>query len=145
MFSNSTNKIFILISFCSFFVFPSTFKFTKAKQVGSLPELKIIPTKCVSLQQEQVCYVKVTVVWQVSDVGDYCLYSSLQNSLPRGNQLQCWLSTNQGTFSQELEMTDDIFYILTDTKSEKGIISNRLPLAWVHKKEKFSHSSWRVF
>ncbi|MDP5213357.1 DUF3019 domain-containing protein [Pseudoalteromonas tunicata] len=144
MYSNFTNKAFILLTILlalfTLFVLPSVVLTTQAKQPDSLPELKIIPTKCVSLKQGQVCYVNVTVVWQVGDAGDYCLFSSLQSNL-----LQCWLSSKQGTFSQEVEITDDLIYTLTDTKNEQEIISNRLPLAWVYKKEKFSHSSWRVF
>ncbi len=93
-----------------------------------------------SLQQEQVCYVNVTVIWQVAEVGDYCLFSSMQT-----NSLHCWSSTKQGTFTQEVEMTSDLVYTLRDKKSEQVIVKNRLPLAWVYKKEKFSHSSWRVF
>ena len=140
MFSNYTKRISFLLTLFTLFALPSVVLITQAKQSSSLPELKIKPTKCVSLQQGQVCYVNVTVVWQVSDVGDYCLFSSLES-----NALQCWSSTKRGTFSQEVEMTGDIVYTLTDTKSKQEIISNRLLLAWVYKKEKFSHSSWRVF
>lgn len=140
MFSSFTNKKFILLTIITLFALPNVALSTQAKQPANLPELKIIPTKCVSLQQEQVCYVDVTVVWQVSDVGDYCLFSSLQR-----NSLKCWSSAKQGTFSEEVEMTDDLVYTLTDTKTELEIVSNRLPLAWVYKKEKFSHSSWRLF
>jgi hypothetical protein len=140
MFSRFTNKKLFLLTIIILFVLPSIALITQAEQSTSLPELKIIPTKCVSLQQGQVCYVNVTVIWQVGDVGDYCLSSSLKS-----NSLKCWSSTMQGTFSQEVKMTEDLIYTLTDTNSAQEIISSRLPLAWVYKKEKFSHSSWRVF
>ena len=140
MFSSFTNKISFILPVIALFIFSSITLTSKAEQPISLPELKIIPTKCVSLQQGQVCYVNVTVVWQVSDVGDYCLFSTSQS-----NSLRCWSSTKQGKFSQEIEMTEDLIYTLTDTNSEEEIINNRLPLAWVYKKEKLSHSSWRVF
>lgn len=140
MFSRFNNKKLFLLTIITLFTLPSIALITQAEQSTSLPELKIIPTKCVSLQQGQVCYVNVTIIWQVGDVGDYCLSSSLKS-----NSLQCWSSTMQGTFSQEVKMTEDLIYTLTDTNSAQEIISSRLPLAWVYKKEKFSHSSWRVF
>ncbi|WP_199611444.1 DUF3019 domain-containing protein [Flocculibacter collagenilyticus] len=114
--------------------------FIQAKEPASLPTLTIKPTKCVSLKQGEVCYVSVSVVWQVSDIGDYCLFSTLQKK-----PLQCWYSTKQGAFSQEVEMNDDVAYSLKKAKSGQVVVSSTLPLAWVYKKEKFSHASWRIF
>lgn len=140
MFSNHINKTSFLLTFLTLLVLPSVFLVSQANQSTNLPEIKIKPTKCVSLQQEQACFVNVIITWRVRGNGDYCLSSSQQE-----NPLQCWSSIQQGTFSQEIKMERDITYTLTDKVTNKKIVSADLRLAWVYKKEKFSHSSWRLF
>lgn len=135
-FNLTKNSVYLLILSALF----SLFSVAQAKEELTQPELNIKPTKCVSLQQDQVCYVNVTITWRVSDSDDYCL-SSTQQASP----LQCWQSVKQGEFTQEIKMSGDITYTLSNNKTDKEIISKLFPLAWVYKKEKFSHSSWRIF
>lgn len=127
-------KVFVVL------VLSSVSLASQAKQAEQSAELIIKPTKCVSLQQDQICYVNVEIVWRATTLGDYCVSSSMQN-----RPIQCWTSTQQGTLSQEIEMSKDVTYQLIDKKGKNILVTAVLPLAWVYKKEKFSHSSWRIF
>ena len=143
MFSNNTNRLALLLTLFTTLALPNTFIVAQSeqeKQVSELPTLEIKPTKCVSLKQDQICFTHVDITWQTRENNDYCLYSS-QQKLP----LQCWLSTPNESFSHEIKMSQDVTYSLTNKKTNQILVSEVLPLAWVYKKEKFSHSSWRIF
>jgi len=137
MFSNQANSMIVLFKLFIVFTLSGV---SLASQAEQAPELIIKPTKCVSLQQDQICYVNVEIVWRTATVGDYCVSSSMQN-----RPIQCWTTTQQGTLSQEIEMSKDVTYQLVDKEGENILATAVLPLAWVYKKEKFSHSSWRIF
>ena len=140
MYSNLAYSATFLFKLFVIFALSSVFLISQAKQSKELAELEIRPTKCVSLQQDQVCFVKVEITWRVSETGDYCVSSSQQSS-----PLRCWSSTQQGTLSHEIKMAKDVVYTLTAQNENKELVSTVLPLAWVYKREKFSHSSWRIF
>jgi hypothetical protein len=115
-----------------------------SNETSSLPKLTLKPSQCVSLHQDQQCFVTVDISWQVSNAGKYCLYSSLQKK-----QLNCWTMKKSGEFTQELVIESDITFTLKSMGDgiEKGevVASALLELAWVHKKSRLSHSAWRVF
>jgi len=115
-----------------------------SNESSSLPKLTLTPNQCVSLHQGQQCVVTVDISWQVSLIGEYCLYSSLQK-----NKLNCWAMKKSGNFKKELEIEEDITFTLKsmgdDINNDKVIASALLELAWVHKKSRLSHSAWRVF
>lgn len=140
MFSNLINTATFLLKVFVIFALSNVFIVSQAKQSKELTELKIKPTKCVSLQQGQTCFVNVVITWRANETGDYCVSSSQQNA-----PLQCWSSSQQGTLSNEVKMVKDVVYTLTNKEGNKVLVSTVLPLAWVYKKEKFSHSSWRIF
>ena len=140
MFSSLANTATFLLKAFIIFALSSVFLVSQAKQSKELAELKIKPTKCVSLQQDQICFVNLEITWRASETGDYCVSSSQQNG-----PLQCWSSTQQGVLSQEIKMAKDIVFTLTNKEGNKVLVRTLPPLAWVYKKEKFSHSSWRIF
>ena len=140
MYFNLANAAILSLKALIIYALSGIFLVSQAKQAQELAELTIKPTKCVSLQQDQTCFVNVKITWRTNKIGDYCLSSS-----QRSSPLQCWSSTQQGRYSQEVEMTKDVVYTLTNRDGNKVLTSTVLPLAWVYKKEKFSHSSWRIF
>ena len=115
-----------------------------SNETSSLPKLTIKPNQCVSLHQGQQCVVTVDISWQVSLVGEYCLYSSLQK-----NKLDCWAMKKSGNFTKELVIEEDVTFTLKSmgdgVENGEVIASAVLELAWVHKKSRLSHSAWRVF
>jgi len=111
-----------------------------ANDIVTLPKLTLKPNQCVSLNQGQKCYVDINIDWQVMNTGEYCLYASHQRSA-----LKCWANVSTGNFQQSLVLEDDIKFTLRVKGDDKFIIATKLELAWVHKKSRLSHSSWRVF
>jgi hypothetical protein len=119
-----------------------------SNETSSLPKLILTPNQCISLHQDQQCFVTVDISWQVARAGKYCLFSSLQK-----NKLTCWLMEKSARFKQELVIDKDVTFTLKSMGDGIGngiengevIISSVLELAWVHKKSRRSHSAWRVF
>jgi hypothetical protein len=111
-----------------------------AKDVFTLPNLVIEPTQCVSLRQGQSCFVNVDISWEVIKTGNYCIYST-QKKTP----LKCWSNSNAGHFQQELVVKQNVTFTLKSQNNNISIVSSVLELAWVHKAQPLSHSSWRVF
>jgi len=111
-----------------------------SSETSSLPKLTLKPSQCVSLRQGQQCFVTVDISWQVSNAGEYCLYSSLKN-----NKLNCWTMNKSGYFKQELVIDKDVTFTLKSMSNDKVVASALLELAWVHKKSRLSHSAWRIF
>lgn len=114
--------------------------YSSAEEVAGLPTLIIKPTQCVSLRQGQKCFVNVDLSWQVAKKGDYCLYSTQQEIA-----IQCWSHSNIGHFKQELVVEENVTFTLKGQNDNRAIVSSLLELAWVHKAQRLSHSSWRVF
>ena len=56
-----------------------------AKETPAKYLLIIEPEQCVAMRQGQLCYLDVKMSWRAEQVGDYCLFSSLQ---PKA--LRCW-------------------------------------------------------
>lgn len=131
---NSATKT-ILFAYVMIFSYPVV-----CQESSALSKIEIKPGKCVSMRQQQTCYISPQITWQAPQKDEYCLYSSQQSKA-----LQCWSDDNQGTFTQAFAMDQDISFTLRTKLNDKPISSAVLRLAWVHKREKLSHSSWRVF
>ncbi|MBL4629744.1 MAG: DUF3019 domain-containing protein [Paraglaciecola sp.] len=140
MYSDFNKDHSLKLKLVTFLLWTGFLNVSQASQSTGLPKLEIKPKKCVSLRQKQACYLKVTVSWKVKDADKYCLHSTQQVK-----PIKCWPSTGQGTYSYDVTMEQDVTYTLSNKSTGKVIVSNKLPLAWVYKKEKFSHSSWRIF
>jgi hypothetical protein len=140
MYSNSIFKLPYRLQILILFLLTSFLQVSQARQAAVLPKLEIRPAKCVSMRQKQACYIKVIITWQAIKTDEYCLFSSQQVK-----PLKCWISKQQATFTHHITMQQDVKYTLTSKKSGEALVNNTLILAWVYKKEKFSHSSWRIF
>ena len=111
-----------------------------ADDVTTLPKLVIKPKQCVSIRQGQNCFVNVDINWQVVKTGDYCLYSTQESTA-----LKCWSNSNIGNFQVDFIVNQNVTFILKSQTNNVPIVSSVLELAWVHKTQRLSHSSWRVF
>ena len=104
---------------------------------ASKTELVLKPAKCVSLRQGQICYADVELIWNSTQIGDYCLYASIQDK-----PLTCWQKEASGQFSGELSADHNIRFTLK--KGNVIVGEAELQMAWVYKKKR-SSVSWRVF
>lgn len=109
-------------------------------ELRNVPKLEVKPAQCVSLRQGQKCFVNVDLSWQVAKTGKYCLYSTLQDA-----ELKCWTTLTKGHYQLDLVIENNVTFTLRSKDDGIVIASAELELAWVHKKSRLSHSSWRVF
>lgn len=105
-----------------------------------ISRLKILPDRCISLHQGQVCYQLATVSWQVPMVSNYCLFQD-QDSVP----LRCWQSANQGELKIDFQSAKPINYHLHEKGHKAAIASSTLDVSWVYQSPKRRTRSWRLF
>ncbi|ESP92517.1 MULTISPECIES: DUF3019 domain-containing protein [Pseudoalteromonas] len=101
------------------------------------PNFIVKPQQCVALEQGQECFIDVSVNWQVSDEGNFCLFAN-------ETRLHCWQRNNRGQWKSELVMTDDVVMSLKNS-SDKVIFSDKVKYAWIYKKRKSKAVRWRMF
>ena len=112
----------------------------RAEPIKVEPKLTIVPEQCVALLQGQACYVTVELTWQTARLGDYCLYSSLNN-----RAIQCWQNKKIGELKQEFVSKNNIMFFLREQSSKENIADVEIKMAWVHKKKGKPRTSWRMF
>ena len=108
----------------------------------SSPMVRLIlrPDQCVALHQGQDCYVNIKLNWTASSQDKYCLFSSQQSQA-----IQCWGMNVSGQYRAEIIASRNVSFTLRKADSKKVLASTELEMAWVYKKGKRQHSSWRVF
>lgn len=129
-------KIFTLATLT---VFSNTLAMAQETSEAERVSMMLTPTKCVSLRQGQVCYADVSLSWQSSVNGSYCLFSSIQEQ-----PLACWESASAGTFEGEIASESNVVFTLTKRNAVIPLATAELKMAWVYKKKR-SSVSWRVF
>ena len=102
--------------------------------------LRIKPSQCVSLRQGQDCYVQLSINWQAPVKGNYCLYSA-----QGAEAILCWQNQNAGTQQIEIKINGDTRFWLQAQGSDEVVAETLVKQAWVHKKQRLSFSSWRIF
>ena len=117
--------------------FPS---FSFAQEVQGKYLLIVEPEQCVAMRQGQLCYVDVKINWRAEQVGNYCLFSSLQT-----NALRCWSNEQSGTFQQELSADENIVFSLKKEGLSSDLITQEIEMAWVYDKSTRKNISWRMF
>lgn len=98
------------------------------------------PNQCVALNQGQVCFQALTLVWESTLSGDFCVYSS-QMSTP----LKCWESKQQGELALEVEAKEDVEFSLHLRQPKSKVASALMRVAWVYKQKRKRLASWRLF
>ena len=102
--------------------------------------LTVYPEQCVSVHQGAKCFAQVQITWKMTKADDYCLFSSQQDA-----PLHCWKSSNQGKFAREFVSNQNITFYLKQKSGDTKLMTNKLGMAWVYKKNSRARSSWRMF
>jgi hypothetical protein len=102
--------------------------------------LTITPTRCVALHQGQNCYQKITILWQASEVNDYCLVIKETNK-----QLHCWQKTLQAKYRYEFSGDTAEIIQLINQNNQLVIAETKIELAWVYKSNTRRKTHWRLF
>lgn len=99
--------------------------------------LNLTPEKCISLRQGQACFADIELNWNAPEIGNYCLYSSLDEKA-----LHCWSKTKNGYFKGEIVTKENVEFFLK--QADETLAQAQLQMAWVYKRKR-SSVSWRVF
>ncbi|MFT5277102.1 MAG: hypothetical protein ACI97K_001240 [Glaciecola sp.] len=102
--------------------------------------ISISPKQCIALNQGNLCYLDIEITWSLQEQGNYCLFSSQQES-----SLQCWQGKRVGDFAREIVAKENVVFSLKPQNSKIILGSAKLEMAWVYKKNNRSHSTWRMF
>jgi hypothetical protein len=102
--------------------------------------ITITPEQCVALTQGQKCYVDATLTWDLTTIGNYCLFSSQQEK-----PLFCWQQKKKGQFQKEFVATKSIVFTLKAENTQEEKASQQLKVTWVHQKRGQPRTWWRVF
>ncbi|TMP29414.1 hypothetical protein CWB99_09475 [Pseudoalteromonas rubra] len=101
--------------------------------------LTLNPKQCVALHQGEHCYSELTIHWQASTQGHYCLTQS-----DRKKPLKCWEKSLSGTLTLELQFNQNVVFALQDIQ-QHTLASAQLTYAWVYNKSKNTRVKWRMF
>jgi hypothetical protein len=102
--------------------------------------LKIVPDRCISLHQGQICYQLTTLSWQMPITSDYCLF---QEGVEE--PLECWDTADNGTFKIDFQSSTPVIYQLQEVGSNNVLASSTVTVSWVYKSKKRQRRSWRLF
>jgi len=111
-----------------------------AEEIQAEYSLIIEPEQCVAMRQGQLCYLDVKMSWRAEQVGNYCLFSSLQ---PKA--LQCWSNMKSGELQQEMSASENIVFSLQKQGRSSDLIAKEIEMAWVYDKSTRKNISWRMF
>lgn len=111
-----------------------------AKETQEKYLLIVEPEQCVAMRQGQLCYLDVKMSWRAEQVGDYCLFSSLQ---PKA--LRCWSNMKSGELQQEMSADENIVFSLKKQGRASDLITQEVEMAWVYDKNTRKNISWRMF
>jgi hypothetical protein len=97
------------------------------------------PAKCVSLKQGNICYQEIQMLWQASEVGDYCLYNREQTE-----PLKCWQGMDHAEYNFEFNYPDSQQYVMRESHAQDDLATTSIEVKWVYKARR-NQFSWRVF
>ena len=95
------------------------------------------PASCVTLHQGRECFANITIDWQSTDIGDYCLYQDKRI-------IHCWQNSNQNTTSLTFESSENITFYLMKRTSKAIMAQTTITVGWVHKGTPRKRR-WRLF
>jgi len=97
------------------------------------------PANCVALHQGRKCYATVSLSWQTSQAGNYCLYQKAGNKM-----MKCWVNSRESQFKFEFESSGKLEYQLIAIKQNKVLAETFIDVSWVHKASPRKRR-WRLF
>ncbi|PHI37423.1 hypothetical protein CBQ28_08625 [Pseudoalteromonas sp. GCY] len=109
---------------------------TQAKEEINVPVWTVKPGQCVALEQGQQCFIDLSVTWQTSVTGNFCLHADEK-------ELVCWQQQKTASWQGEILVEKDLLITLEDNKDI--LASYALQYAWVFKQQKSNAVRWRLF
>lgn len=98
------------------------------------------PNQCVALNQGQVCFQELTLVWRSTIPGDYCVRSSQFD-----DALACWQGEQEGQLALSVEAKESVLFSLNRQKTDEKLAEALMRVAWVYKQKRKKMMSWRLF
>jgi len=105
----------------------------------STVELTAKPANCVALHQGRKCYAKVSLLWQVPKVGNFCIYQKITHKV-----IQCWKNSRGNQVDFEFESSEKLEYQLISIEKNHVLAETAIDVSWVHKATPRKRR-WRLF
>lgn len=102
--------------------------------------LILTPNQCISVHQGEQCYVDININWQTPNIGDYCLFSNIEQA-----PIHCWQGVQSGHIEQELVANENVTFSLRTKNNPTSLADKTLKMTWVYKKSVRARMSWRLF
>lgn len=108
-----------------------------AEQRAAVPEveLKVSPTKCVTMEEGRQCYADIRITWTSPTPLDACLMLNQQ-------RLQCW--TQQHSAHLEFGFTSSESATLMLQHGPNVLAHQDIQVSWVHSESR-RRGYWRLF
>jgi hypothetical protein len=107
------------------------------------PYLRVKPVLCIANRQSDICATVFQIYWKSSRTGDYCLASNNQ-----GAPLRCWTQANGGEHRDNVIVTQDFYYWLSEPASTRKLSPVKVELLRIHgddrRRERRSRHVWDV-
>lgn len=130
----------------TFFVISINSAHAQDKQLTTAPvvinsvSMTVSPNQCVAMTEGQTCYVDIELNWQSKDVGNFCIFSSLN-----ADTLQCWTQASQGSYQLELASKRNVIFSIKRQGDVTVLGKVEVEMAWVHKRRGKPTNWWRLF
>lgn len=103
-------------------------------------ELSLKPVECVVLQQGKSCHATVRISWKASSPGQYCLYSSREETA-----VKCWTASLEGQYRESIATKGDVEYHIRRQNDDRVFARAKLNVVWVYRESIRPTRQWRLF
>lgn len=102
--------------------------------------LTIEPSRCIALEQGQVCFASLKFRWTNPATGEYCLFDERQR-----NPVVCWEGNTITSYKLEFKSNKNVRYEIRSKLSDQSLAQALVKISWVYKSNTTSTSRWRLF
>ncbi|WDE05987.1 DUF3019 domain-containing protein [Thalassomonas viridans] len=106
---------------------------------GTQPVLSVQPATCVALHQGRTCFAQLSLNWQTSGAGDFCIYLK-DDKQP----VRCWQNSQGNLLSFEFESNKKVVFQLIEQGKQHVVAETSVDVSWVHKAAPRKRR-WRLF
>ncbi|WP_281560751.1 DUF3019 domain-containing protein [Thalassomonas sp. RHCl1] len=110
-----------------------------ATRPQALPVLSVQPATCVALHQGRTCFAQLSLNWQSTGAGDFCIY--LKDSK---QPVRCWQNSRGNLTSFEFESNKKVVFQLIEQGKNHVVAETSVDVSWVHKAAPRKRR-WRIF
>ncbi|WDE11280.1 DUF3019 domain-containing protein [Thalassomonas haliotis] len=115
----------------------STGKVTTKAQAQ--PVLSVQPATCVALHQGRTCFAQLSLNWQSTGAGNFCIY--LKDSK---QPVHCWQNSRGNLINFEFESNKKVVFQLIEQGKNHVVAETSVDVSWVHKAAPRKRR-WRIF